>query len=108
MAWRLKVSQTCLCPHQVTQSQIEILGHMGPALGGCPKSLGSSAQNCSQEPVASRFCLLGVVGGEVHFTSVSLGSLKVTCLLSLTRLDEAAHLQPGSSGQSTGEAICPL
>ena len=47
-----------------------------------------------------------VVGGEVHFTMLSLGSLKVTCLLGLTRLGEAAHLLSGSSGQSAGKTFC--
>ena len=61
----------------------------GSSSGGCLKSLGSSAQDCSWEPVASRFHLSRLVGGEVHFTLVSLEFLEVTHLVGLTRLGEA-------------------
>ena len=69
----------------------------GSSSGGCPKSSGSYAQDHGWEPVASRFCLSGVVGGEVCFTFVSLGSSKVTHLLGLTMLGKAACLLAGSS-----------
>ena len=80
----------------------------GSSSGDCPRSLGSSAQDCGQRLAASRFHLVGVVGGEVYFTLASFGSSKVTCLLGMTRLGEAVCLWPGSSGQSAGKAVCPL
>ena len=77
-------------------------------LWGCPKSLGSSTQDCSWETAASQFHLLVVTGREVHFTLASFGSSKVTHLLGLTRLGKAAHLLPGLSGWSASKAICSL
>ena len=81
----------------------------GSSSGGCSKSLGYSAQDCGQEPVASRICLPLVVTGGACFTSVSLLGLessKVTHLLGLTGLGKAAHLFAGSPMQSTTEGTC--
>ena len=77
--------------------------------GGCPKSLGSSAQGCGWEPVASGVCLPAIVGWGTCFTSVSLLGLessKVTLLLSLTGLGKAAHLLAGSPVWSSAKGTC--
>ena len=81
----------------------------GSSLWGYPKSSGSSAQDCGQEPVASRPCLPPEVGGGACFTSVSLlglDSSKATHLLSLTGLSGAAHLFAGSPVWFTAEGTC--
>ena len=70
----------------------------GSSSGGCSKSLGSSAQDPSWQPVAYRICLPLVVVRGACFTSVSLlvlDSSNVTCLLGLMGLGEAAHFFAG-------------
>ena len=81
----------------------------GSSSRGCPKSSGSSAQDCGWEPVAYRLNVPPVVGRGACFTFVSLlwlESSKVTCLWGLMRLGETAHLFAGSPVWSAAGGTC--
>ena len=69
--------------------------HLQMKLWWAPHILGPSAQDSSQESLASRLCLSPEVDWRNCFTSVSLpglDSLKVTCLFGQVGLGDNAHL----------------
>ena len=106
MVWASKIDLTPLHYCQVTLSQTWTPVQVGSSLG-VSQVLGYLFPGLQPRASGLQALPSGVVR-EVCFTSVSLESSKVACLLGLTGLGKAVHLSAGSSGWSTSEGIWPL